>query len=88
MNSIIFVSLIILLPCIPNRIREPHDKKTPIEEQWGAYGQFSLTTVQQETHEKYFYGSEHWNYFTNDEDLGPVVLSLKQENINGRDQFR
>ena len=21
----------------------------------------------QETHEKYFYGSEHWNYFTNDE---------------------
>ena len=73
---------------IPYRICEPRDKKTPIEEQWGAYGQFSLTTVQQETHEKYFYGSEHWNYFTNDEDLGPVVLSLKQENINGRDQFR
>ena len=44
--------------------------------------------MEQETHEKYFYGSEHWNYFTNDEDLGPVILSLKQENINGRDQFR
>ena len=66
----------------------PGDKKTPIEEQWGANGIFSLTTVQQETHDKYFYGSEHWNYFTNDEDLGPVVLSLKQENMNGRDQFR
>ena len=37
---------------------------------------------------KYFYGTEHWNYFTNDEDLGPVILSLKQETINGRDQFR
>ena len=44
--------------------------------------------MEQETHEKYFYGSEHWNYFTNDEDLGPVILSLNQENINGRDQFR
>ena len=44
--------------------------------------------MEQETHEKYFYGTEHWNYFTNDEDLGPVILSLKQENINGRDQFR
>ena len=32
----------------------------------------------QETHEKYFYSTEHWNYFTNDEDLGPVILSLKQ----------
>ena len=44
--------------------------------------------MEQETHEKYFYGTEHWNYFTSDEDLGPVILSLKQENINGRDQFR
>ncbi|TRY78649.1 hypothetical protein TCAL_06617 [Tigriopus californicus] len=70
------------------RIREPKRKKTPVEEQWEKYGQFGLTSVEQETHEKYFYGTEHWNYFTNDEDLGPVILSLKQENINGRDQFR
>ncbi len=63
-------------------------KKTPIEEQWERHGQFGLTSVEQETHEKYFYGTEHWNYFTSDEDLGPVILSLKQENINGRDQFR
>ena len=71
-----------------NRIREPKKKKTPVEEKWDKYGSFGLTSVEQETHEKYFYGTEHWNYFTNDEDLGPVILSLKQENINGRDQFR
>ena len=70
------------------RIREPKKKKSPIEEQWEKYASFGLTSVEQETHEKYFYGSEHWNYFTNDEDLGPVILSLKQETINGRDQFR
>ena len=73
---------------LSNRICEPQEKKTSIEEKWETYGSFSLTSVQQETHEKYFYGTEHWNYFTNDEDLGPVLLSLKQENINGRDQFR
>ena len=70
------------------RIREPKRKKSPIEEAWEKYGSFGLTSVEQETHEKYFYGTEHWNYFTNDEDLGPVILSLKQETINGRDQFR
>ena len=74
-------------PLFP-RIREPRRKKTPIEEHWEKYGSFGLTSVEQETHEKYFYGTEHWNYFTNDEDLGPVILSMKQENINGRDQFR
>ncbi|CAB4059158.1 Signal-induced proliferation-associated 1-like protein 1,Rap1 GTPase-activating protein 2,Rap1 GTPase-activating protein 1,GTPase-activating protein DDB_G0291510 [Lepeophtheirus salmonis] len=63
-------------------------RKTPVEELWEKDGSFGLTSVEQETHEKYFYGTEHWNYFTNDEDLGPVILSLKQENINGRDQFR
>uniref|UniRef100_A0A0C9R792 RAP1GAP_0 protein n=1 Tax=Fopius arisanus TaxID=64838 RepID=A0A0C9R792_9HYME len=63
-------------------------KKTVIEEQWEKNQGFELTSVEQETYEKYFYGSEHWNYFTNDEDLGPVILSMKQETINGRDQFR
>uniref|UniRef100_A0A8D8EV68 Rap1 GTPase-activating protein 1 n=1 Tax=Culex pipiens TaxID=7175 RepID=A0A8D8EV68_CULPI len=63
-------------------------KKTAIEEQWEQQQGFELTSVEQETYEKYFYGSEHWNYFTNDEDLGPVILSIKQETINGRDQFR
>ncbi|XP_046430449.1 uncharacterized protein rsh isoform X1 [Neodiprion pinetum] len=63
-------------------------KKTAIEEQWEKNQGFELTSVEQETYEKYFYGSEHWNYFTNDDDLGPVILSIKQETINGRDQFR
>ncbi|XP_055608146.1 uncharacterized protein LOC129755598 [Uranotaenia lowii] len=63
-------------------------KKTAIEEQWEQQQAFELTSVEQETYEKYFYGGEHWNYFTNDEDLGPVILSIKQETINGRDQFR
>ncbi|XP_058792517.1 uncharacterized protein LOC131664988 isoform X2 [Phymastichus coffea] len=63
-------------------------KKSAIEEQWEKHQAFELTSVEQETYEKYFYGTEHWNYFTNDEDLGPVILSIKQESLNGRDQFR
>lgn len=49
---------------------------------------FELISFEEEIFEKYFYGREHWNYFTNDEALGPVILSLKQENFSGRDQFR
>lgn len=63
-------------------------RKTTIEEQWEQQQSFELTSVEQETYERYFYGTEHWNYFTNDEDLGPVILSIKQETLNGRDQFR
>lgn len=63
-------------------------KKTTIEEQWEKNQGFELTSVEQETYEKYFYGTEHWNYFTNDDDLGPVILSIKQETLNSRDQFR
>ena len=69
-------------------IQEPNRKKSIAEEHWAKYGSFELTSIVQDTHEKYFYATEHWNYFTNDEDLGPIILSLKQENINGRDQFR
>ncbi|XP_011499321.1 PREDICTED: LOW QUALITY PROTEIN: uncharacterized protein LOC105363353 [Ceratosolen solmsi marchali] len=67
---------------------ESPKKKTVIEEQWEKSQGFELTSVEQETYEKYFYGTEHWNYFTNDEDLGPVILSIKQEMLNSRDQFR
>lgn len=49
---------------------------------------FELISFEEEIYEKYFYGREHWNYFTNDEALGPVIMSLKQETIGGRDQFR
>ncbi|XP_023315246.1 uncharacterized protein LOC106654195 isoform X4 [Trichogramma pretiosum] len=67
---------------------EPPKRKTTIEEQWEKNLGFELTSVEQEIYEKYFYGTEHWNYFTNDEDLGPVILSIKQETLNCRDQFR
>ncbi|XP_076685202.1 rap GTPase activating protein radish isoform X2 [Andrena cerasifolii] len=67
---------------------EVQRKKTTIEEQWEKNQGFELTSVEQETYEKYFYGTEHWNYFTTDEDLGPVILSIKQETLYGRDQFR
>jgi hypothetical protein len=63
-------------------------KKTAIEEQWEQQQGFELTSVEQETYEKYFYAREHFNYYTLDEDLGPVILSMKQETLNGRDQFR
>ena len=49
---------------------------------------FELISFEEEIFEKYFYGREHWNYFTNDEALGPVIMSLKQETLGGRDQFR
>ena len=49
---------------------------------------FELISFQEEMFEKHFFGKEHWNYFTNDEGLGPVILSLKQEQQNGRDSFR
>lgn len=78
--------------CLPEDDEDYEDemprKKTVIEEQWEKNQGFELTSVEQETYEKYFYGTEHWNYFTNDEDLGPVILSIKQETLNGRDQFR
>lgn len=49
---------------------------------------YELISFQEEIYEKHYYGREHWNYFTNDEGLGPVILSLKQEMVGGRDQFR
>uniref|UniRef100_T1KL03 Rap-GAP domain-containing protein n=1 Tax=Tetranychus urticae TaxID=32264 RepID=T1KL03_TETUR len=49
---------------------------------------YELISFQEEIYEKYYYGKEHWNYFTNDEGLGPVILSLKQDSVGGRDQFR
>lgn len=49
---------------------------------------FELLTFQEEMFEKHFHNKEHWNYFTNDESLGPVLLSLKQEILNNRDMFR
>ncbi|KAH7945255.1 hypothetical protein HPB49_008668 [Dermacentor silvarum] len=50
-------------------------------------GGLELVSRDEDTYERHFYGKEHWNYFTNDEALGPVIMSLRQENINNRDQF-
>ena len=50
--------------------------------------EFELISFQEEIYEKHFYGKEHWNYFTNDDGLGSVIMSLKQEIVAGRDQFR
>ncbi|CAG2159594.1 unnamed protein product [Oppiella nova] len=49
---------------------------------------YELISFEEEIFEKHYYGREHWNYFTNDEALGPVILSLKQEMLGNRDQFR
>ncbi|XP_041479425.1 rap1 GTPase-activating protein 1-like isoform X1 [Lytechinus variegatus] len=37
---------------------------------------------------KYFLGKEHFNYFAQDEDLGPLVLSVKHETIGTEDALR
>lgn len=50
-------------------------------------GPLELISFEEENYEKFYYGCEHWNYFTNDELLGPVMLSLKQEVNNQRDHF-
>lgn len=50
-------------------------------------GSLELISFEEENYEKHYYGREHWNYFTNDEMLGPVMLSLKQEVNNQRDHF-
>lgn len=50
-------------------------------------GPLELISFEEENYEKYYYGCEHWNYFTNDDSLGPVMLSLKQEVNNQRDHF-
>ena len=50
--------------------------------------EFELISFQEEIYEKHFSGKEHWNYFTSDDGLGSVIMSLKQEIIGGRDQFR
>ncbi len=45
--------------------------------EWQWRVKISLNNKPKETHEKYFYGTEHWNYFTNDEDLGPGASLTK-----------
>uniref|UniRef100_A0A8C1JJU4 Signal-induced proliferation-associated 1 like 3 n=1 Tax=Cyprinus carpio TaxID=7962 RepID=A0A8C1JJU4_CYPCA len=41
---------------------------------------------------EHFYGKEHWNYFGNDEKLGPVALSIRREKLDDtkdlKDQYQ
>lgn len=77
-------------PPAPNQLPPPPSdltgagsaEKKPLEDP------FELISFQEEMYEKHYHGKEHWNYFTNDEGLGPVILSLKQEQVKGRDTFR
>lgn len=41
--------------------------------------QFELRTMEESSYRNHFHGNEHWNYFTEEPDIGPIILSLKQE---------
>lgn len=42
----------------------------------------------EEFYQHYFYGSKHWNYCVRDREIGPVIVTLKQEFRQSRDYFR
>ena len=41
--------------------------------------QFNLRIMEESTYREYYHGVQHWNYFTEEPDIGPIILSLKQE---------
>ena len=41
--------------------------------------EFELRPLEEAAYRAHFNGVEHWNYFTDEPDIGPIVLSLKQE---------
>lgn len=50
---------------------------------------FALTPLEEKTYRNLFYDTEHWNYYTEDEpDVGPCLLSIKQESQESRTVFR
>ena len=54
----------------------------------GASGKVCTHMKPEEIYQQYFYGSKHWNYCVRDKEIGPVVLTLKQEFRHSRDYFR
>ncbi|XP_077862589.1 uncharacterized protein LOC102801706 [Saccoglossus kowalevskii] len=50
--------------------------------------EFHPTSYEQEIYGKHFYGSDHSNHYTDDSELGPLVLSLKLEAHESREYFR
>jgi hypothetical protein len=41
--------------------------------------EFKLRPLEEASYREHFFNTEHWNYFTDEPDIGPIVLSLKQE---------
>lgn len=58
--------------------------------QWPSNtGTFSLAPLEEEAYREQFYKTEHWNYYVADEsDVGPCLLSIKQEEQETRTLFR
>lgn len=46
------------------------------------------TFAPEEIYQNYFYGSKHWNYCTKEDDVGPVILTIKQEFRHSKDFIR
>ena len=52
----------------PAFFRFPKDKSFSVSCNMAPFTDtYADCCIVKETHEKYFYGTEHWNYFTNDE---------------------
>ena len=50
---------------------------------------FALTMLEEKTYRNLFHDTEHWNYYVEDEpDVGPCLLSIKQEAQESRTVFR
>ena len=75
-------------PPAPTQMHPPPNQQPTSRDKVSTEDPFELINFQEEMFEKHYHGKEHWNYFTNDEALGPVILSLKQETFSNRDQFR
>ena len=58
--------------------------------QWpSSTGTFPLAPLEEEAYRVQFYKTEHWNYYVEDEtDVGPCLLSIKQEEQETRTLFR
>jgi len=58
--------------------------------QWPSNtGTFPLAPLEEQAYGEQFYKTEHWNYYVVDEtDVGPCLLSIKQEEQETRTLFR
>lgn len=54
----------------------------------GSSGRKITKVLPEEIYENYFYGSKHWNYYLREENIGPVILTIKQEFRHSRDFLR